>query len=88
VTSQWVNSYTLEKLCARCQRSLPLSSFRSNAKLSSGLDSWCRECRNEAAREWRERHRDEYNARRRIPPARLLCVECGAVFAGRKGRLV
>jgi hypothetical protein len=33
-------------------------------------------------------HRDEYNARRRVPPTRLRCVECGGEFDGRKGKLI
>jgi hypothetical protein len=53
--------------------------------------SWCRRCCAAYNREWKERHRDRieaYNASRRVPPAKLVCVECGEQFEGRKGRLV
>src|SRR5262252_5381990 len=55
------------KLCESCERRLPVTSFRVNAKLSSGLDSWCVGCHREATR-FREatrlsraKHRDRYN---------------------------
>ena len=79
---------TLEKRCSRCRRSLPVSEFRANDKLRSGLDSWCLDCRREASREWRMAHRDECNERRRVPPSKLRCVECGGEFEGRKGKLI
>ena len=46
---------------------------------------------NENNAEWRAANREKieaYNASRRIPPAKLKCVECGHAFEGRKGRLV
>ena len=46
-----------EKRCSRCERWLAVEAFRSNAKLSDGLHSWCRECCAEANREWRARER-------------------------------
>ena len=46
--------------------------------------SWCRECHRQATREWRARHRDEVNARRRESyrranpkPDGRRCIECG-----------
>jgi hypothetical protein len=45
----------------------------------------------EYRRRWRERHPDRvkaYNEARRTPLSRLLCVECGAAFKGRKDRRV
>jgi hypothetical protein len=65
-----------------------VSEFRANEKLRSGLDSWCLDCRREASREWRTAHRDECNERRRVPPSKLRCVECGGEFEGRKGKLI
>ena len=88
MTSQWVNPWTLEKRCSRCYRSLPVSAFRANEKLRSGLDSWCLDCRREASRLWRAEHRDECDERRRVPPLKLRCVECGGEFVGRKGKLI
>jgi hypothetical protein len=43
------------------------------------------------SREWRLENPDkvrEYNQRRRVPPTRSACVECGAAITGRKDRLL
>ena len=53
-----------------------------------GLDSWCLDCRREASRAWRAKNRDECNERRRVPPSKLTCVECGDEFDGRRNRLL
>jgi hypothetical protein len=53
------------KRCTHCREWLPFSAFRPNKKLKSGLNSWCRKCGLLATQEWRERNRDELNARRR-----------------------
>jgi hypothetical protein len=74
--------------CTHCGEFLPFSAFRPNLKLSSGWNSWCRDCCVESAREWRERNRERVNAARRTPPARLTCVECGGEFEGRKDKLI
>jgi hypothetical protein len=74
--------------CRRCKEFLPFSAFRPNLKLKSGWSSWCRACSAEATRQWRMRHRDELNERRRIPPTKLKCAECGEGFEGRRDRVV
>jgi hypothetical protein len=74
--------------CTRCRQMLPFSAFRPNLKLSSGWSSWCRVCSAAATRQWRMRRRDELNERRRVPLSKLRCVECGAKFEGRKGKLL
>ena len=43
------------KGCTRCRRMLPLEAFAPKPKLSSGRDSWCRECRRENLRLRRRR---------------------------------
>jgi hypothetical protein len=88
VTTQWHGFFGGLKVCARCRQRLPVSAFRPNPKLRSGLHSWCRGCCRVAARESRVKYRDRYNERRRIPPTALTCVECGAAFEGRKDRLI
>ena len=49
---------------------------------------WCLDCRREASRAWRAKHRDECNDRRRVPPSKLRCIECSEEFEGRRGRLL
>jgi hypothetical protein len=88
VTSQWHGFFDGLEVCSRCHQRLPVSAFRSNTKLRSGLHSWCRECCTVAAGETRARYRDRYNERRRVPPSKLACVECGEEFEGRRDRLL
>jgi hypothetical protein len=64
--TQWVNPDTGTKRCTCCRQHLPVSEFRANAKLSSGLDSWCIECHRVATRKSREKYPEKYNARRRV----------------------
>ena len=53
------------RVCTRCDRSLPLSSFRTYVRLGVRKPrSWCRDCQNEFGREWKSKHRDELLARR------------------------
>ena len=51
------------RVCARCSQSQPIESFRMNGK--GYRTSYCRPCALEVTQEWRERNRDELNARRR-----------------------
>ena len=72
--------------CKRCWRVLLLAAFPP-ASNYDGLDSHCRDCKRELNRLWREQHPElvaAYNERRRIPPTKLTCVECGSEFEGRK----
>ena len=74
------------KGCPRCKRALPFSEFGANRRLSSGLNSWCRECHRQACRAWREQNPsrvDAYNASRRVGARVLVCVECGQEFEAR-----
>ncbi len=45
------------KLCSNFRLRLPVDRFAVNEKLSSGLDSWCKQCHLEATREYRRRHK-------------------------------
>jgi hypothetical protein len=55
------------------------SAFRPNLRLPTGWNSWCRACCAERTRQWRADH-PEQRLRRRVAPAQLQCVECGASF--------
>ena len=85
-------SYAAGKRCTRCKKWLPREAFRANARLKSGLNSWCRECVVRRTQQWRAEHpehAEQYNAARRVTPQSKRCVECGDVFTpGRKDGLV
>ena len=51
------------RTCARCEQSQPIESFRVNGK--GYRSSYCKDCALQVTQEWRERNRDELNARRR-----------------------
>lgn len=83
------------KGCTHCRRQLLIEEFRVLPAKSRWreltLDSWCRDCRREAVRAWRAANRDRIaaaRAKRRVPPVRLKCVECGSEFEGRSDRLL
>jgi hypothetical protein len=52
------------KRCSECGKTGPLDAFPPNSRTRNGLSSWCRECHNEAVREWRERNPGYYVSRR------------------------
>jgi hypothetical protein len=58
-----------EKTCSKCRQWRPVAAFPPSERVSSGLSSWCRECHRAAVRDWRDRNRDEENARRRARTA-------------------
>jgi len=41
------------KFCTSCRQWLHVREFRANAKVQTGLDSWCRSCHRAATRAWR-----------------------------------
>ena len=53
------------KRCTRCSEWLAFSAFPANKNMHNGLSSHCKTCHNAAVQDWRERNRDEINARRR-----------------------
>lgn len=70
---------------------LPLSDFPPNPKLSCGLHSYCRRCRDEYRREWRAAHPEaiaRYNAERRLGPRERDCVDCNKSFTYRNAVVV
>jgi len=38
------------KHCSRCKTEKPITEFHPNPKMASGLNSWCKECGNEATK--------------------------------------
>lgn len=69
-----------QKLCSHCMELLPLDAFAPNPRLSTGWDSWCRECHLAAARASRAKHRERYNAERREPVQTKACDWCEEPF--------
>ena len=67
--------------CYRCGGVYGLEAFSRDRSKASGRKSICKPCD-------REKHRREYNERRRVPPTESVCVECGAAISGRKDRLL
>ena len=40
----------MEKVCSKCHRTLPETSFYKRSKSADGLQLWCKECTRESAR--------------------------------------
>ena len=51
------NSSPGEKMCTACGRVKATREFPANRRCRDGLSSWCRACRAEAVRRWRDRRR-------------------------------
>lgn len=47
------------KVCKRCGRELPLSEFNKRKVAKDGYDCWCKECRKEYNKQYREEHKEE-----------------------------
>lgn len=76
--------------CAKCGESDP-KEFRKNARMRSGLSSYCKECHRQLVRDWRARNPDylrAYNEKRRVlgPDGYHLnvCAVCGVEFKTRR----
>jgi hypothetical protein len=54
------------KSCAKCKESKPVESFSKDKQKTDGRDNYCRPCRAEIQRTWRDRDREHYRARARI----------------------
>lgn len=50
-------------VCKRCERSLPRSEFKSDARYKRGFTSWCNECHRERNREWAKENRKRLTAK-------------------------
>lgn len=73
--------------CARCRRVLPARTFRTNPKMRSGLNSWCKACAVARMRQWRVEHPEAVaasNAARREGPWPRTCAGCGEKSAGNR----
>jgi hypothetical protein len=69
------------KRCRRCGAEKASSEFPPSAKLRDGLSSWCRACHRAATRRARDRHREKYNATRRMPSeVERHCRRCGGAY--------
>jgi len=49
----------LTKVCPKCGRELPLSEFHKDKAKKYGLDGYCKECKKEYLKVYRENHREE-----------------------------
>jgi hypothetical protein len=79
------------KHCTRCWQYLLAGCFRPNARISSGLSSWCRECDRAYKRQWRAENPEklaEYNESRRAPRELRKCSECGTEFVRKSNQVV
>ncbi len=47
----------MEKTCTRCKQSKPLDAFRKDKRYRLGVNSWCKECYRERAKEWGRKNR-------------------------------
>ena len=74
--------------CTGCGSWLPLEDFPANRRMHLGVSSRCRACHREATKDWRDRHRDEINAARRLGERESECVDCGSPFLRRSVRAV
>ena len=44
--------------CHKCGKIKPITEFRKSPVYKSGIEPWCRECKNEYQREWQRKKRD------------------------------
>ena len=49
------------KICSKCRRELPLSSFTAIKSKSDGLSLYCKECSSNYNKEWRKKNHDRNN---------------------------
>ena len=56
------------KKCVHCGRELPHSHFSHNSKAKDGLQTWCKECRSESAKESYRRQKQQKSTRAIINP--------------------
>src|SRR5262245_12310654 len=67
--------HRIEKYCPKCEKTLPHTAFYNNKAQPSGLDSYCKPCRSNKAKEpaererlneymrgWNDRNREKVNA--------------------------
>lgn len=47
-----------EKRCSKCGETKPLEDFYRKARMTDGRDSWCKECKRTAQREWNAARRE------------------------------
>ena len=65
----------MNKYCPSCENDLPSTQFCQNKNLKSGLDSWCRQCKNK-----KDEIRRKTNRHKLIELAGSRCVDCLQVF--------
>lgn len=61
------------KTCTKCGRELPISEFYAKAGSKDGLQTFCKECHNEASKKSREKK----EAKDGLKPPTKLCKRCG-----------
>jgi hypothetical protein len=63
------------KTCRKCAKEKEAGEFPRNSRTRDRLSSWCKSCHAAAVRRYRESHREELNARRRVVPAYIFNPE-------------
>lgn len=54
-----------EKRCSKCDETKLVSEFHRNKTSKDGYKRWCKECRKDETKRYREKHREVINARKR-----------------------
>lgn len=61
-------NFTMEeiktKVCRKCGRELPTESFFKNHTCKGGVDTICRDCKNEYQREWARKNKEKKKAQK------------------------
>lgn len=58
--------------CTKCGETKPARDFATDTRRTSGLHSWCRDCKNKQTKEREERERAEYKGQ--VPDARRTAL--------------
>ena len=52
------------RICRKCGRELSTENFFKNHTCKDGIDTICKDCKNEYQREWQKKNREKKNARK------------------------
>lgn len=68
---------TVTKVCNRCHRILPVTSFNRKASTKDGYQFQCKECQAELARQLYQRRKEEQAQAPQPEPETKVCRKCG-----------